>query len=188
MASGADFERMMKSSTPEQRSKGMEAWMKWMNDNKASILEGGAPLGKTKRADAIGVSDTKNNIGGYSIVQAETHDAAAKLFGRDHPHLQMMGGNSRNHAAAGNVIHRCSGCYPTEKEIERRAAPASTDATGAATRRLVVLTPCPLTRSPSALRSLMNFAPFFPFDVRRVQHHRRRGAELQPARPRNVAP
>jgi hypothetical protein len=25
MASGADFERMMKSSTPEQRSKGMEA-------------------------------------------------------------------------------------------------------------------------------------------------------------------
>jgi hypothetical protein len=91
MASGADFERMMKSSTPEQRSKGMEAWMKWMNENKASILEGGAPLGKTKRADAVGVSDTKNNIGGYSIVQAETHDAAAKLFGRDHPHLQMPG-------------------------------------------------------------------------------------------------
>jgi hypothetical protein len=91
MASGADFERMMKNSTPEQRSKGMEAWMNWMNQNKASILEGGAPLGKTKRADATGVSDTKNNIGGYSIVQAETHDAAAKLFGRDHPHLQMPG-------------------------------------------------------------------------------------------------
>ena len=91
MASGADFERMMKNSTPEQRSKGMEAWMKWMNDNKASILEGGAPLGKTKRADASGISDAKNNIGGYSIVQAETHDAAAKLFGRDHPHVQMPG-------------------------------------------------------------------------------------------------
>jgi hypothetical protein len=69
----------------------MEAWMKWMNENKASILEGGAPLGKTKRADASGISDTKNSIGGYSIVQAETHDAAAKLFGRDHPHLQMPG-------------------------------------------------------------------------------------------------
>jgi hypothetical protein len=54
----------------------MEAWMKWMNENKASILEGGAPLGKTKRADTTGISDTKNNIGGYSIVQAETHDAA----------------------------------------------------------------------------------------------------------------
>ena len=91
MASGADFERMMKNSTPEQRSKGMEAWMKWMSDNKASILEGGAPLGKTKRADASGISDTKNSICGYSIVQAETHDAATKLFGRDHPHVQMPG-------------------------------------------------------------------------------------------------
>ena len=65
--------------------------MKWMNDNKASSLEGGAPLGKTTRADASGISDAKNNIGGYSIVQAETHDAAAKLFGRDHPHVQMPG-------------------------------------------------------------------------------------------------
>ena len=91
MASGADFERMMKNSTPEQRNKGMEAWMKWMNENKASIVEGGAPLGKTKRADATGTSDTKNNIGGYSIVQAETHAAAAKLFGKEHPHLQMPG-------------------------------------------------------------------------------------------------
>ena len=91
MASGADFERMMRNSTQEQRSKGMEAWMKWMNENKASILEGGAPLGKTKRADTTGILDTKNNIGGYSIVQAETHDAAAKLFGKDHPHLQMPG-------------------------------------------------------------------------------------------------
>jgi hypothetical protein len=91
MASGADFEKMMRNSTPDQRQKGMEGWMKWMNENRASILEGGAPLGKTKRADATGVSDTKNNIGGYSIVQAETHDAAAKLFSRDHPHLQMPG-------------------------------------------------------------------------------------------------
>ena len=41
MASGADFEKMMRNSTPEQRKKGMEAWMKWMNENKASILEGG---------------------------------------------------------------------------------------------------------------------------------------------------
>jgi hypothetical protein len=33
----------------------------------------------------------KNNVGGYSIVQAETHEAAAKLFGKDHPHLHMPG-------------------------------------------------------------------------------------------------
>jgi hypothetical protein len=91
MASGADFERMMRESTPEQQAKGMQAWMKWMNDNKASIVEGGAPLGKTKRADAKGVADIRNGMGGYSVVQAETHDAAAKLFGKDHPHLMMPG-------------------------------------------------------------------------------------------------
>ena len=91
MASGPDFENMMKNSTPEQQRRGMEAWMTWIQDNKAAILEGGAPLGKTKRADVGGVSDIKNNMGGYSVVQAETHDAAAKLFGKDHPHLRMPG-------------------------------------------------------------------------------------------------
>jgi len=92
MASGADFEKAMKHSTPEQHKKGMEGWMKWMEKNKKSIVEGGAPLGKTKRVDAKGTSNTKNGVGGYSIVQAQSHDAAAKLFGKSHPHLQMMPG------------------------------------------------------------------------------------------------
>lgn len=91
MANAAEFERMMKNSTPEQQKKGMEAWMKWMGDHKASLVDGGAPLGKTKRVDAKGASDTKNDIGGYSVVQAETADDAAKLFGKDHPHLQVPG-------------------------------------------------------------------------------------------------
>jgi hypothetical protein len=58
---------------------------------KTSIVEGGGPLGKTKRVDLNGASDTKNDVGGYSVVQAETHDGAAKIFGKDHPHLQMPG-------------------------------------------------------------------------------------------------
>jgi hypothetical protein len=92
MASSADFEKAMKNSTPEQQKKGMDAWMKWMDKNKKSIVEGGAPLGKTKRVDAKGTSNTANGVGGYSIVQAQSHDAAAKLFGKSHPHLQMMPG------------------------------------------------------------------------------------------------
>jgi hypothetical protein len=91
MASKAQFEKMMKNSTPEQHQKGMEAWMKWMNENKTSLVDGGAPLGKTKRVDSNGASNTKNEIGGYSVVQAESHDAAAKMFGKDHPHLQVPG-------------------------------------------------------------------------------------------------
>jgi hypothetical protein len=91
MAPRATFESMMKTATPEQHKKGMEAWAKWMNKHKKSIVEGGAPLGKTKRVDAKGASATKNEVGGYSIVQARSHDDAAKLFGKDHPHLHMPG-------------------------------------------------------------------------------------------------
>lgn len=92
MAPSAAFEAAMKSATPEQQQKGMQAWMTWMAANKASLVEGGAPLGKTKRVDADGSRDARNNVGGYSIVQAETLDAAAALFGNDHPHLAMMQG------------------------------------------------------------------------------------------------
>jgi hypothetical protein len=91
MASGPQFEKMMKNPTPEQKKKGMDAWMNWMNANKTSIVEGGAPLGKTKRVDSNGASNTKNEIGGYSVVRAESHEAATKIFGKDHPHLQMPG-------------------------------------------------------------------------------------------------
>jgi hypothetical protein len=92
MATAADFEKAMKDSTREQQKKGMEAWMQWMNGHKDAIVDNGAPLGKTKRVDANGTADTKNGIGGYTIVQAETHEAAAQLFGKDHPHLAWMPG------------------------------------------------------------------------------------------------
>ena len=92
LAPSAQFEQMMKNATPEQQQQGMDAWMKWMQANQASLVDGGAPLGKTKRVDAGGAKDAKNEVGGYSIVQAESHDGAAKLFGKDHPHLSMMPG------------------------------------------------------------------------------------------------
>jgi hypothetical protein len=80
----------MAKSTPEQMKAGMDAWMKWAEKNKKAITELGAPLGKTKRVTDKGVSATKNEITGYSIVQAETHDSAAKLF-EGHPHFHVPG-------------------------------------------------------------------------------------------------
>jgi len=44
MANGAEFEKMMKNSTPEQQKKGMEGWMKWMGDHKASLVVSGQGL------------------------------------------------------------------------------------------------------------------------------------------------
>lgn len=89
MANAAAMADMMKNATPEQQKQGMDAWMQWMAANQSSLIDGGAPLGKTKRLDTKGTSDTKNEIGGYSIVQAESADAATKILGKDHPHLRM---------------------------------------------------------------------------------------------------
>jgi len=91
MADAAGMTEMMKNSTPEQRRKGTAAWEKWMEDNKASLADRGAPVGKTKRVDAKGIKDAKNDVCGYSIVQANSADEAAKIFGKDQPFLQMPG-------------------------------------------------------------------------------------------------
>jgi hypothetical protein len=91
MAPPESFAQMMRQATPEQQRKGMDAWMAWMNKHSNAIVDGGAPLGKARRVDTKGSSDTKNSLGGYSIVQANSHDEAAKLFGSDHPHLHMPG-------------------------------------------------------------------------------------------------
>jgi len=77
----------------ERESQGMQAWGAWMEKNQAVIVDGGGPLGKTKRIGKDGVSDITNPIGGYIIVEAETHDDAARLF-LDHPHFAILPGDS----------------------------------------------------------------------------------------------
>ncbi|NVK39730.1 MAG: hypothetical protein HWE39_00675 [Oceanospirillaceae bacterium] len=73
--------------------KGIEAWTNWMNENAAIISDTGGPLGKTKNASPNGLSDTKNNLCGYVIIQAETHEAAIKLFD-NHPHFSIFPGDA----------------------------------------------------------------------------------------------
>jgi hypothetical protein len=62
-------------------------WQKWMADH-GKILRITEAAGETKRVSAGGISDTKNDIVLYSIVEADSHEAAAKLF-ENHPHLQI---------------------------------------------------------------------------------------------------
>jgi hypothetical protein len=90
MAPLEELKKMMANSTPEQQKAGMDEWMKWAEKYKANIVDLGMPLGKTKRVNSGGTSDVTTDIGGYSIVQAESHEAAAKLF-EGHGHLQVPG-------------------------------------------------------------------------------------------------
>ena len=91
MADSAAMAKMMKEATPEQGKKSMDAWMRWMEAHKKATVDMGAPLGKSKRVDGKGAKDAANDLCGYSVVQANSHDEAAKLFDNTHPHLQMPG-------------------------------------------------------------------------------------------------
>lgn len=86
----AEMQKVMANTSAEERKKSMGEWEVWMKKNMASFSDPGGPAGKTKRVAASGVTDIKNDICGHSIVQAESYEAAAALFG-DNPHLTMPG-------------------------------------------------------------------------------------------------
>lgn len=77
----------------EDIARGMAAWGAWMQDNANRIVDAGGPLGKTKKASADGVSDTRNAVAGYVVIEAESHAAAARLF-ENHPHFSIFPGDS----------------------------------------------------------------------------------------------
>lgn len=71
---------------------GMQGWQDWVMKNQSAIVVPGSPIGKTKLVNAKGISSTKNKIAAYSVVQAESHQAAAKLF-VNHPHFTLFPGD-----------------------------------------------------------------------------------------------
>jgi hypothetical protein len=86
-ASAAEFQKAM-SSTPEQQKAGMDAWMAWADKAKGAIVDMGAPLGKALRVTNGGASPVTNDLGGYSILQAESKEALAQTL-EGHPHFMM---------------------------------------------------------------------------------------------------
>ena len=71
-ASGiAEWKKMDEDKRKRQEKAGMEAWSKWATANQKSIVDQGSPLGKTKRISKLGISDTKNELAAYTIVQAD---------------------------------------------------------------------------------------------------------------------
>ena len=72
---------------------GMQAWGEWMRTHASQVVEQGGPLGKTKRTSAAGITDIRNSMTGYVIVQADSHEAAARMFEK-HPHFTIFPGDS----------------------------------------------------------------------------------------------
>lgn len=72
----------------EQTDQMMKSWQDWMNAHQSQIIDKGLPIGKTKRVTKDGVTDTRNDLNWYLVIEAESHEDAANLF-IDHPHLHI---------------------------------------------------------------------------------------------------
>jgi hypothetical protein len=77
----------------EREAAGMKAWRAWVDHNKSRIVENGAPLGRTKIVSKAGIADVRNNMTAFTVVRAESHEDAAKLF-ENHPHFTLFPGES----------------------------------------------------------------------------------------------
>jgi hypothetical protein len=71
---------------------GVKAWKAWEESNASSILERGGMVGKATRVTKDGPADATNSICGYLVVEADSAEAAARLF-LDHPHFVTFPGD-----------------------------------------------------------------------------------------------
>jgi hypothetical protein len=71
---------------------GKAAWTAWAQKYQAAIVFMGGPLGKTKKVSSSGIADISNELGAFTVVRAESHEAAAKIFER-HPHFSIFPGD-----------------------------------------------------------------------------------------------
>ncbi len=80
------FMEMAKDADPAAMKAGMEAWMAWFARCDDRLVEMGTQLSGGRRLTASGSSPSQRNVVCYSIVQAESTEAAEALLA-DHPHL-----------------------------------------------------------------------------------------------------
>ena len=79
--------------TEEQQAEVMGAWGAWYEKVGDAVVDGGNPFSSAKSITADGVVDgasTAPAVTGYTIIQADSLDAAAALTA-DHPHVHYGG-------------------------------------------------------------------------------------------------
>jgi hypothetical protein len=88
-----EWNKLPEVERKEREQQGMKAWGDWMAKHAQVVLDTGGPLGKTKRTSKQGVQDVRNDMVGYVIIEAESHEAAARLF-EHHPHFTLFPGQA----------------------------------------------------------------------------------------------
>jgi hypothetical protein len=89
----ARWKDLDEATRKSREASGMKAWIDWGAANAAVTLFQGGPLGKTKQVSPDGIADIRNNMAGFTVIQAESHEAAARLF-LNHPHFAIFPGDA----------------------------------------------------------------------------------------------
>jgi hypothetical protein len=89
----AAWDALAESDRRAKEREGMAAWKAWVEKHQGAIVGMGGPLGKTKRVTERGAEDTSNQMAAFTIVRADSHEAAARLF-EGHPHFAIFPGDS----------------------------------------------------------------------------------------------
>ena len=84
-----ELESYLEESASHKQSHGMTADAA----RRAALVEMGGPLGKTKRVGPGGIADVSNEMGAFTVVRAESHEAAARMF-ENHPHFAIFPGEA----------------------------------------------------------------------------------------------
>ena len=77
----------MQGASPEDAQAGMEAWTQWAGKVGNAMVDMGSPL---QTVATVGGSTDGAYIGGFSILEADSADAAKALVD-GHPHLMSPG-------------------------------------------------------------------------------------------------
>ena len=88
----ARFRSLPKAEQDATDTMGLKQWTEWEQKNAASFPDRGGMVGKTLRVTRDGIAKAVNPFCGYIVVEAETIEAAARIF-EHHPHFSIFPGD-----------------------------------------------------------------------------------------------
>lgn len=89
----AAWDALSEGERRAREREGMAAWQAWVERHQASIVGMGGPLGKTKKVSSRGIEDVGNDLSAFTVVRADSHESAARLFEK-HPFFTIFPGES----------------------------------------------------------------------------------------------
>lgn len=87
----AAWEQLSEAERAQRQAQGVAAWQQWAADHAAAIVDMGGPLSRTTLVDRNGPSEIRNNLAAFTVVRADSRDAAARMF-LGHPHFTLFPG------------------------------------------------------------------------------------------------